>query len=197
MALQRPELRPVHDVRPARRRRPSGCGPTGLVLGISDFVSDPASELPHRSIERSLFVSLGIPNGSAPCRDGSGSGIPRLFGLRLVRTGTTGGLAAFAAGVDAFSTQCLWFLLPTVLSLAEGLRVPQSRYSSGVFAVMHSAQYLWITSYYARREAGAKGAGGWRPFAYFAVLVAGGIALFVPGPWLASRLFHSTSPPAF
>ena len=38
---------------------------------------------------------------------------------------------------------------------------------------------------------GQKGAGGWRPFAYFAVLVAGGIALFVPGPWLASRLFHS------
>jgi tetratricopeptide (TPR) repeat protein len=87
-----------------------------------------------------------------------------------------------------FSTQCLWFLLPTVLSIAEGLRLPQSRYSSGVFAVMHSAQYIWITSYYARREAGAKGS--WRPFAYFAVLVAGGIALFVPGPWLASRLFH-------
>src|SRR6202521_4737024 len=55
---------------------------------------------------------------------------------------------------------------------------------------MHSSQYLWITSYYARREAGGKGASGWRPFAYFAVLVAGGIALFVPGPWLASRLFH-------
>jgi tetratricopeptide (TPR) repeat protein len=87
-----------------------------------------------------------------------------------------------------FSTQCLWFLLPTVLSIAEGLRLPQSRYSSGVFAVMHSAQYIWITSYYARREAGAKGS--WRPFAYFALLVAGGIALFVPGPWLASRLFH-------
>src|SRR6202047_816757 len=89
-----------------------------------------------------------------------------------------------------FSTQCLWFLLPTVLSVADGLRVPQSRYSSGVFAVMHSAQYRWITSYYARREAGGKGASGWRPFAYFAALVAGGIALFVPGPWLASRLFH-------
>jgi tetratricopeptide (TPR) repeat protein len=89
-----------------------------------------------------------------------------------------------------FSTQCLWFLLPTALSVAEGLRVPQSRYSSGVFAVMHSAQYIWITSYYARREAGAKGGSGWRPFAYFAVLVAGGIALFVPGPWVASRLFH-------
>ena len=30
----------------------------------------------------------------------------------------------------------------------------------------------------------------WRPLAYFGVLVVGGIALFVPGPWLASRAFH-------
>ncbi len=30
----------------------------------------------------------------------------------------------------------------------------------------------------------------WRAWAYFAVLIAGGIALFVPGPWLASRVFH-------
>jgi len=56
--------------------------------------------------------------------------------------------------------------------------------------VMHSAQYLWITSYYARREATAEKASNWRPLAYFAVLVVGGIALFVPGPWLASRIFH-------
>jgi len=63
---------------------------------------------------------------------------------------------------------------------------------------MHSAQYLWITSYYARREAArdtADSAVGsnvrnWRPLAYFGVLVVGGIALFVPGPWLASRAFH-------
>lgn len=92
--------------------------------------------------------------------------------------------------ITLFTTQFLWFLLPIVLSIVEGLRLPQSRYSSGVFAVMHSAQYLWITSYYARREAGAKDAAGWRPFAYFAVLIAGGIMLFVPGPWLASRIFH-------
>jgi tetratricopeptide (TPR) repeat protein len=59
---------------------------------------------------------------------------------------------------------------------------------------MHSAQYLWITSYYARREAAAEGAEtgtrNWRPLAYFGVLILGGIALFVPGPWLASRAFH-------
>jgi len=89
-----------------------------------------------------------------------------------------------------FSTQFVWFLLPTVLSFGERFRVPQSRYSTGVLAVMHSAQYLWITSYYTGREARAEGRQNWRPFAYFAVLVAGGIALFIPGPWVASHLFH-------
>jgi len=55
---------------------------------------------------------------------------------------------------------------------------------------MHSAQYLWITSYYARREALAEGRSSWRPFAYFAILIAGGIALFIPAPWVASHVFH-------
>lgn len=138
-----------------------------------------------------LFVSPGIPERIS-------SVAALLLGIAFIACSAYGwsGLAeqvgwrSLVPALTLFSTQCLWFLLPTVLSVAEGLRVPQSRYSSGVFAVMHSAQYLWITSYYARREAGGKGAAGWRPFAYFAVLVAGGIALFVPGPWLASRIFH-------
>jgi tetratricopeptide (TPR) repeat protein len=100
------------------------------------------------------------------------------------------GWRALVPSLTLFSTQFVWFLLPTVLSLGEGFRFPQSRYSTGVLAVMHSAQYLWITSYYARREAGSEGPRGWRPFAYFAVLIAGGIALFIPGPWIASHLFH-------
>jgi len=89
-----------------------------------------------------------------------------------------------------YATQFVWFLLPTVLAFGEKLHVPQSRYSTGVLAVMHSAQYLWITSYYARREAVASGRDSWRPLAYFVVLVTGGIALFVPGPWIASHVFH-------
>jgi tetratricopeptide (TPR) repeat protein len=89
-----------------------------------------------------------------------------------------------------FSTQFLWFLLPAGISLIKRLEIPQSRYSSGVLAVMHSAQYLWITSYYARREEGNGTSRNWRGLAYFGVLIAGGIALFVPGPWLASHLFH-------
>jgi tetratricopeptide (TPR) repeat protein len=77
------------------------------------------------------------------------------------------------------------------MSLLRNITTPQSRYSSGVLAVMHSAQYLWVTSYYARREAFESRERSWRPWAYFAVLVAGGIALFIPGPWLASRIFHN------
>jgi tetratricopeptide (TPR) repeat protein len=100
------------------------------------------------------------------------------------------GWRGMVPSLTLFSTQCVWFLLPTVLSLGEGFRVPQSRYSTGVLAVMHSAQYLWITSYYAGREARAEGRQGWRPLAYFAILIAGGIALFIPGPWIASHVFH-------
>ena len=36
----------------------------------------------------------------------------------------------------------------------------------------------------------AKAEGDWSPLAYFGVLIVGGIALFVPGPWLASRVLH-------
>jgi tetratricopeptide (TPR) repeat protein len=89
-----------------------------------------------------------------------------------------------------FSTQCVWFLVPTLLSLVERFQVPQSRYSTGILAVMHSAQYLWITSYYAKREAAARQGQTWRPLVYFTILVVGGIALFVPGPWLSSLVFH-------
>jgi tetratricopeptide (TPR) repeat protein len=92
--------------------------------------------------------------------------------------------------ITLFSSQFLWFLLPAAISLIKNIATPQSRYSSGVLAVMHSAQYLWITSYYARRETSQGAQRSWRPLAYFAVLVTGGIALFIPGPWLASRVFH-------
>ena len=55
---------------------------------------------------------------------------------------------------------------------------------------LHSAQYIWITSYYQRREARAEGQKTWHVAAYFVTLLAGGIALFIPGPWLVSYLFH-------
>jgi tetratricopeptide (TPR) repeat protein len=94
-----------------------------------------------------------------------------------------------AAPFILFLSQFLWFVLPVGLEITRGLQVPQTRYSSGILAVLHSTQYIWITSYYQRRESRAGGR-DWRLGAYFTTLVAGGIALFIPGPWIVSWLFH-------
>jgi tetratricopeptide (TPR) repeat protein len=142
-----------------------------------------------------LFLSLGIPAVISRWEQiilcGAFVGLS-VFGLTRLARAT--GWRKLTPSLTLFSSQFLWFLLPAAISLIKGLEIPQSRYSSGVLAVMHSAQYLWITSYYARRESGGNvqetKAGNWRPLAYFGVLVLGGIALFVPGPWLASRAFH-------
>lgn len=138
-----------------------------------------------------LFISLGIPLIAGHCAQivlGAAFLALSGYGLRgLLRAVEWRKLIPC---FTLFSSQFLWFLLPTAMAVIKGWEIPQSRYSSGVLAVMHSAQYLWITSYYARREAGEERGRNWRPWAYFAVLIAGGIALFVPGPWLASRVFH-------
>jgi hypothetical protein len=81
-------------------------------------------------------------------------------------------------------TQTMWFVAPIVISALTGTAAPQTRYSSGVLAMMHSAQYLWITQYFARREQGS----AWSGTAYWLAVTLGGIALFLPVPWLASSV---------
>jgi tetratricopeptide (TPR) repeat protein len=88
-------------------------------------------------------------------------------------------------------TQFLWFLLPAVIELLSGREIPQTRYSSGLLAVLHSTQYLWITSYYQKKEARSAGDSRWSFSRYLVTLIAGGIALFIPGPWIVSRVFHT------
>ena len=107
------------------------------------------------------------------------------------------GWRAMMAPIVLLTTQVAWFVVPTALTLFSNIDFLQARSTAGILAVMHSAQYLWITSYYAQREAQASQPDGgplprspWRVYAYFGVLVVGGIALFVPGPWLASRVLH-------
>jgi tetratricopeptide (TPR) repeat protein len=145
-----------------------------------------------------LFVSLNIPEAVSWTLQiilGIGFVICSAYGLSSLVA--QGGWRDLLPSLTLFTTQFVWFLLPAVLARGEDLHVPQSRYSSGVLAIMHSAQYLWITSYYARREANAEGRESWRPLTYFALLVIGGIALFIPGPWLSSHLFHFDFTPSF
>ena len=115
--------------------------------------------------------------------------VPGLFALG--RMAKRMPLTAMLAPLTLFAAQFIWFVAPAVVEWATDVRLSQARYSSGVLAIMHSAQYLWVTSYYARREAEAAPGGEWRPWSYAGTLVAGGIALFVPGPWMASYLFRS------
>jgi tetratricopeptide (TPR) repeat protein len=95
--------------------------------------------------------------------------------------------------VALFSTEFLWFVLPPLLEASNRWEISPQRYAGGLLAVLHSVQYLWIAWYCARRDARTGESAGFPAFngwAYFALLVVGGIALFVPGPWIASRLLH-------
>jgi tetratricopeptide repeat protein len=108
------------------------------------------------------------------------------IGQWIARAGAQASLAPFVLVL----TQATWFVVPAMAEWTHGSQVEQTRYVTGVLALMHSAQYLWITSYYARREATAE-QGHWRPWAYVGTLLAGGISLFVPVPWFASYVFHT------
>jgi len=107
--------------------------------------------------------------------------------IALIRLIRQAGWKPMLAPLTLYVTEFLWFVLPTVLELSTGVRAPQASYSAGSLAVMHCAQYLWITNYYARQEARGESA-QWVWQAYFATLIIGGIILFIPGPWVASYL---------
>jgi tetratricopeptide (TPR) repeat protein len=138
-----------------------------------------------------LFLSLAIPAKlSFILRAVFGIGFVATSSFGLIAVAKKIGVKAMTPSLTLLTSQTLWFIAPSLLALIAGLQIPQNRYSTGVLAIMHSVQYLWITTFYARKEAAAKRLSGWKPLAYFAVLVVGGIALFIPGPWLASYVFH-------
>jgi tetratricopeptide (TPR) repeat protein len=146
----------------------------------------------HTGVSNDPFViSLNLPERiSIPARVAGGVLYVFFSGWVIAAWVKRGGWKGMTAPVTLLLTQGLWFVLPTALGLVAGAAIPQTRYSSGILAVLHSAQYLWITSYYARREARTAGNTSWRMGTYFVTLIAGGIALFIPGPWLVSYAFH-------
>lgn len=138
-----------------------------------------------------LILSLGLPFKIAlPAELILGAAFAALGAFAFARLIRGSGFPALLAPLILLFSQFLWFVLPTLLNLVSGLQIPQTRYSSGILAVLHSTQYLWITSYYAQREAKASGATTWRMSTYFATLITGGIALFICGPWLVSYIFQ-------
>ncbi|HEX4546089.1 MAG TPA: tetratricopeptide repeat protein, partial [Candidatus Acidoferrum sp.] len=139
-----------------------------------------------------LILSLGLPARiTLPARAGLALFFVAATAWALMAMARRSSLRAILAPLTLAVTQFLWFLLPAMIELFSGRDVPQTRYSSGILAVLHSTQYLWITSYYQEREARASGHTSWKISRYLLTLIAGGIALFIPGPWIASRVFHA------
>jgi tetratricopeptide (TPR) repeat protein len=139
-----------------------------------------------------LILSLGLPaRFTLPARAMLGLFFLAASGWALFSLSRRSSWKALLPSLTLVTTQFLWFLLPALIELLSGKEAPQTRYSSGILAVLHSAQYLWITSYFQEKEARAAGQTSWSFPRYLLTLVAGGIALFVPGPWLASRVFHA------
>jgi tetratricopeptide (TPR) repeat protein len=136
-----------------------------------------------------LVLSLGLPaQFTIPVRIALGGAFAFCAWISLHDAMVRSGFRRMIAPLTLLLTQFLWFVLPTLIEIRA--TIPQTRYSSGILAVMHSAQYIWITSYYHRRDARAAGQPKWHFAGYFVTLVAGGIALFIPGPWLVSYIFH-------
>jgi tetratricopeptide (TPR) repeat protein len=138
-----------------------------------------------------LILALGLSEKlTLPLRLGLGIAFALFTFMGFKRMIRDLGARALIAPLTLAFTQFLWFVLPTLLELNSASQIPQTRYSSGILAVLHSTQYIWITSYFQRREALAAGKSNWHITTYFLTLLAGGIALFIPGPWLASFIFH-------
>jgi tetratricopeptide (TPR) repeat protein len=140
----------------------------------------------------SLILSLGLPaKFTLPARGMLAVFFLAASGWALTSFARRASWKVLLPSATLVSTQFLWFLLPALIELISGREVPQTRYSSGILAVLHSAQYLWITSYYQKKEARVEGHHSWSFPRYLLTLVAGGIALFVPGPWIVSCVFHT------
>lgn len=138
-----------------------------------------------------LILSLGLAaKFTVPARAGLAIFFVGASGWALFSLGRRSNFRMILPVVTLTVTQFLWFLLPSMIELISGREIPQTRYSSGLLAVLHSTQYLWITSYYQKKEARAAGEASWSGWRYVVTLMAGGIALFIPGPWVVSRVFH-------
>ena len=139
-----------------------------------------------------LILSLALPaKFTLPARAVLASFFIGSSGWALFSLARRNSWKALLPSATLVTTQFLWFLLPALIELLSGKEVPQTRYSSGILAVLHSAQYLWITSYFQKKEALARERSVWSFPKYLVTLVAGGVALFIPGPWIASRVFHA------
>ncbi len=166
-------------VAPAARRQLRVAFVASYVMLLAAFNEGPSSD--------PVVLSLALPATITRLVGGLAGVVFLVCGATsLVPLWRSGPARVTAAPLLLFLTQGLWFVAPVAIAWLTGTVSPQTRYSSGILALMHSAQYLWITQYFARREQGRAFA-AWR---YWGAVMLGGMALFLPVPWLASYVAH-------
>jgi hypothetical protein len=164
--------------RPEQARRLKFAFAASYVMLLAAFNEGPSAD--------PTVLSLGLPAMVTRWVGGLAGAVFVAVGATTLWPIVRGASSRAAAPVLLYLTQGLWFVVPVALAWTTDVATPQTRYSSGILAVMHSTQYLWITQYFARREQGP----AWRTTAYWASVIIGGLALFLPVPWLASYVAH-------
>lgn len=107
---------------------------------------------PLRTDETYEFVSLNLPldlvRGVAPLLVLAYLGTLVAAAIRLAR----GRRLADLAPVGGLAlTQAMWFLLPSALMI-QGQKMPALIFTVTWISAAHSIQYLWVSSYFARRQ---------------------------------------------
>ncbi len=151
-------------------------------------------ELDGVAAQDAMTLTLGIPETLANSLGFAGQLVFALCGgASLVSLSRRASFKTLIAPITLHLSQFLWFIAPGLLRAFYSHDYPATYFNAGILAFMHCAQYLWVTSYFAKRETeqGLRGERRqWSPWKYFALLTLGGIALFVPGPWIVSIVFR-------
>ncbi len=99
------------------------------------------------------FLSIGLPAG--PARVGfvaCGIGyVASLLGAGILLLRRAGSVRDLGPSVLLIATQAVWFSVPAWLQLSGGVGGGRLFVATTWIAIAHSLQYLWISSYYARR----------------------------------------------
>jgi hypothetical protein len=130
MFLRRARL----GIAPAQARRLKLAFVASFVMLLAAFNEGPSAD--------PTVLSLGLPTTMTRAVGWSAAAAFLALGVPAFWPVVAGAGLRAAAPLLLFATQALWFVVPVALSWAAGVATPQTRYSSGILAVMHSAQYL-------------------------------------------------------
>lgn len=159
-----------------------------LALHISDSGLNFAQDATDASGTFGM-LQLGIPSGLGMAL-ASAVLLVYLGSLILFVARLRPSLALFAPVALLIATQALWFTVPTVFVALLGRDIQGLLpFTAVALSAAHSTQYLWVSSYYARREGAAR-----KPLPFFFRCLLAGAAISAPTLLFAPGLLGGAVP---